>query len=129
MRSTAWDPSSTAADENAGAFNGEWDTGANNGLQNIGAFNGVFDDGTSNGNDNLGAFNGSFNSSADNGNGNIGTFNGNFNGNTVLVGNGTTTNDLVFGDGSVDVASGEEPGRDSPWRRRHRWHDVQHRDR
>ncbi len=100
---------STAADENAGAFNGEWDTGANNGLQNIGAFNGVFDDGSSNGNDNLGAFNGSFNSSADNGNGNIGTFNGNFNGNTVLVGNGTTTNDLVFGEGSVDVASGEEP--------------------
>src|SRR3954469_9873756 len=77
---------SPAADQNAGAFNGEFDTGSNNGLQNIGAFNGEFDDGASNGNNNVGAFNGILDSGDDNGNGNIGTFNGNINGNAVLVG-------------------------------------------
>src|SRR5436190_20419851 len=68
---------SSAADQNAGAFNGEWDAGTSNGLQNIGAFNGIFDGGTFNGSGNLGAFNGNFDSGAHNGNGNVGTLNGN----------------------------------------------------
>src|SRR5262249_52119724 len=51
-----------------------------------------------------------FDAGADNGNGNVGTLNGNFNGNTALVGNGTVATYLVFGDGSVDVSSGKQPG-------------------